>query len=40
MKNKIMWIIMAVSVIAAAAVIGFLPDTIPMHYNMAGAVDK
>ena len=40
MKNKLMWIILAVSVIAAAVVVGFLPDTIPMHFNMTGEVDR
>ena len=40
MKNKIMWIIMAVSVIATVVVIGFLPDTIPMHFDMTGAADR
>lgn len=40
MKNKLMWIIMAVSVIATAAVVGFLPDTIPMHFDITGAVDR
>ena len=40
MKNKIMWIIPVVSVIAAAVAVGFLPDTIPMHFDMTGAVDR
>ncbi|MBE6845659.1 MAG: DUF1648 domain-containing protein [Ruminococcus sp.] len=40
MKNKIMWIIMAVSIIATAAVVGFLPDTIPMHFDFTGAADR
>ena len=40
MKNKLMWIIFAVSVIATAATVGFLPDTIPMHFDITGAVDR
>lgn len=40
MKNKIMWIIMAVSVIAAAVVVSFLPDTIPMHFDITGTADR
>lgn len=40
MRNKLMWIITAVSVIATAAAVSFLPDTIPMHFDITGAVDR
>ncbi|MBQ7012829.1 MAG: DUF1648 domain-containing protein [Oscillospiraceae bacterium] len=40
MKNKWIWILAAVSVLAAAVGIHFLPDTIPMHFDFAGNVDR
>lgn len=40
MKNKLLWIITAVSIIATAAVLNFLPNEIPMHFDMTGAADR
>lgn len=40
MKNKITWIIAALSLIITAVAINFMPDKIPMHYNFAGEVDR
>ncbi len=38
MRNKIMPIIAAVSLIAAAAAMNFLPDEVPINYNIVGEV--
>ena len=38
MKNKIMPIIAAASLIAAAAAMKFLPDEVPINYNVVGEV--
>jgi len=38
MRNKIMPIIAAVSVIAAAVAMNFLPDVVPINYNVFGEV--
>lgn len=38
MKNKIMPIIAAVSLIGAAAAMNFLPDEVPINYNFVGEV--
>lgn len=38
MKNKIMPIIAAVSLIAAASAMNFLPDEVPINYNVLGEV--
>lgn len=40
MKNKITWIIAALSLIITAVAINFMPDKVPMHYNFAGEVDR
>ena len=38
MRNKIMPIIAAVSLIAAAVAMNFLPDEVPINYNIVGEV--
>lgn len=40
MKNKIMWIITAVSFLTAAAGVNFLPEQIPAHYDINGVIDR
>lgn len=40
MKNKILWIITALSFILSAVSVNFLPERIPMHYDINGVVDR
>ncbi len=40
MRNKIMLFIAAVSLIAAAAAMNFLPDEVPINYNVVGEVSN
>ena len=38
--KKAMWILSVLSLIGTVAVFPFLPDSVPMHYNLAGEVDR
>ena len=38
--KKITWAISLVSLIGTAAVLAFMPDSVPMHYDLAGNVDR
>lgn len=38
--KKIMWIISFISLIGTAIVLQFLPDRVPMHYDLAGNIDR
>ena len=38
--KKIMWAISFISLAGTAVVLQFLPDTVPMHYDMAGNIDR
>lgn len=38
--KKLMWAITALSVIGTGIVIPFLPEQVPMHYDMAGNIDR
>lgn len=40
MRSKILWIILSVNLILTAVTMNFLPDEVPLHYNMEGAVDR
>ncbi len=40
MMKKIMWGISFFSLIGTAAVIRFMPESIPMHYDLAGNIDR
>ena len=40
MTLAIMWIFAALSFAGTAAALGFLPDTVPVHYDIAGSVDR
>ena len=38
--KKIMWIISFISLAGTAIVLQFMPDSVPMHYDMAGNIDR
>lgn len=38
--KKIMWIISFISLAGTAIVLQFMPDNVPMHYDMAGNIDR
>ena len=38
--KKIMWIISIVSLAQTAVALQFMPDSVPMHYDMAGNIDR
>ncbi|MCR5824916.1 MAG: SdpI family protein [Lachnospiraceae bacterium] len=38
--KKIMWFISFISLLGTAAVMGFLPDSVPMHYDFSGNIDR
>ena len=38
--KKIMWIISMASLVITAVVLQFMPDKVPMHYDIAGNVDR
>ena len=38
--KKIMWAISFISLIGTVIVLQFMPDRIPMHYDMAGNIDR
>lgn len=38
--KKIMWIIAIIPLIVTAIVLPFIPDRIPMHYNLNGEIDR
>ena len=38
--KKVMWIVSIFSVIMTAIAVQFMPDSVPMHYNMAGEIDR
>lgn len=40
MKNKFVWIITALSFAVSAAAVNFLPDKIPVHYDLEGNIDR
>ncbi len=40
MKNKILWLFAALSLVATAVAMKFLPEEVPMHYNFAGEIDR
>lgn len=39
-KYKIICVLMLISLVGTAVCIAFMPDKVPMHYNMAGQVDR
>lgn len=38
--KKIMWIVSMFSIILTAVALQFMPDSVPMHYNAAGEIDR
>ncbi|RZT01946.1 SdpI family protein [Cuneatibacter caecimuris] len=40
MKSKILWALTVLPAVIAAAVMHFMPDSVPMHYNLQGEVDR
>lgn len=40
MKNKFIWILTALSFIITAAAVNFLPEEVPMHFDLSGNVDR
>lgn len=38
--KKIMWVISILSLIFTAVALQFMPDSVPMHYNFAGEIDR
>ena len=38
--KKAMWIISIISIILTAVALQFMPDSVPMHYNAAGEIDR
>ena len=38
--KKIMWAVSFISLIGTTIVLQFMPDTVPMHYDMAGNIDR
>lgn len=38
--KKAMWIISFLSLILTAIALQFMPDSVPMHYNLAGEIDR
>ena len=40
MKNKILWGLTFLPMIVTAIVLRFMPDEVPMHYNMSGEIDR
>lgn len=40
MKNKVLWLISAVPLLITAIVLPYFPDRIPMHYDIAGNIDR
>ncbi len=40
MKNKLFWLMTVLSLAATAVSLRFLPDSIPMHYDIQGNVDR
>ena len=40
MKNKILWILAFLPTLITAVVINFMPDKVPMHYDIQGNIDR
>ncbi len=38
--KKVMWVISFISLIGTAIVLKFMPDSVPMHYDVAGNIDR
>lgn len=40
MKNKILWGLTLMPMVVTAIVLRFMPDKVPMHYNVSGEIDR
>ncbi len=40
MKKKLLWIVTVLPMLVTAVVLRFMPDRIPMHYDLAGNIDR
>ena len=40
MMKKLMWLVVVISVVITAFAVQFMPDMVPMHYNMEGEIDR
>lgn len=40
MMKKLMWLVAVISIVITALAVQFMPDLVPMHYNMAGEIDR
>ena len=40
MKNKILWGLTLLPMFITAVALKFMPDKVPMHYNMSGEIDR
>jgi uncharacterized membrane protein len=38
--KKAMWIISCISMAGTAFILQFMPESVPMHYDMAGNIDR
>ena len=38
--KKVMWLVSLIPLVITGIALGFLPDTVPMHYNAEGAIDR
>lgn len=40
MKHKLLWVVSALPLVITALVVAKLPDSVPMHYDLAGNIDR
>ncbi len=40
MKSKVLWVLTLLPMVITAVVLRFMPDKVPMHYNIAGEIDR
>ncbi len=38
--KKVMWLVSLIPLVITGIALGFLPDTVPMHYNAEGTIDR
>ena len=38
--KKNMWILSIISIVLTAVALQFMPDLVPIHYNVAGEIDR
>ena len=38
--KKVMWLVSLIPLVITGIALGYLPDTVPMHYNAEGAIDR